>query len=122
MRWITVAAEYDQLDVTNLACFELIVRFVQSVGWCYLDKVRDAAAGSSKASCKGSSTAIAPEELAAFSGAHPSSELCMICPALLEHVKSTTEKEASILKSVRQARLERAAHRSGKDVPGLVDP
>lgn len=65
MRWITVAAEYDQLDLTNVAWAEMALRQPQTIEWIYMDRVREADAGTGNG--KGQ-VGFSPEELSAFSG------------------------------------------------------
>ncbi len=116
MRILTVGGEYGQIDLTNCAWSEVAFRQAQMVEWTYLGKPRDGDSGG-KSGGKGNSHGMGTEEVSAFVGASRAGDLAMICPALLQRVKSETERDASILKSVRQARVERAARESGK----LVD-
>lgn len=117
LRMLAVAAEYDQLDLTNCAWAEMALRQCQTIEWVYLDRLREIdGAGSSSGKGGGKSRdPIAPEELSAFNGVSRVGDLAMVCPTLLGHVKITTERDASILKAVRQARHERQARKTGKD-------
>lgn len=51
------------------------------------------------------------EEQTSFGGVTRQYATLMICPQLLEHVKTETEREASLAKNLRKAREEREASR-----------
>ena len=51
------------------------------------------------------------EEQTTFGGVTRQFSTLMVCPELLDHVKSETEKEASLAKNLRKAREEREAAR-----------
>ena len=100
MKVIELGAEYDQLDLHNLASFECVFRRAQTTEWVYHDRIREADAGLGK-------DRLAPEEMAAFSGLSRAGDALMVAPQLLDHVKSVTEKDAAIMKNIRKAREER---------------
>ena len=101
MRLLQVALEYDQLDVKNLACMELVLREAQTIEWSHMEKIRDDKAMGG----------LLPEERAAFAGISKSGGVLMVCPELLEHVRSSVEADAKILKNIRVAREEREHRR-----------
>ncbi len=98
-----LAGCYDQLDLTNLAFAEAMFRRIQVIEWVHHERVRDvdAVAGDR----------ITVEELAAFSGTARTSDVLMVSPTLLNHVKSVVETDVTIMKSVRKAREERELRR-----------
>jgi hypothetical protein len=99
---LELAGSYDQLDLSNCAFAESICRRLQIIEWAYSEKVKDVAGS-------GAGARLDYEEVAAFSGrAGHSENSIMVCPELLDHVKSTVEKDAVILKNLRKAREERA--------------
>ncbi|CAK0890061.1 unnamed protein product, partial [Prorocentrum cordatum] len=103
LRIIELAGQYDQLDVTNLACMEAAARRVQTIEWAYHDKIRETDAGST--------SRLSIEEATAFSGLSRAGDLMMVAPALLEHVKLQVEKDAAIMKNIRKAKEERELRR-----------
>lgn len=109
------AAECDQLDLSNLAWVEMALRQAQTIEWAYIARLRDKDSNAKGGNGKGQQ-GLAREEVAASTGITRAGDIAMICPALLGHVEGATEKEASILKHIRQARQERAARKSGKSV------
>ncbi|CAK0828904.1 unnamed protein product [Prorocentrum cordatum] len=103
LRIIELAGQYDQLDVTNLACMEAAARRVQTIEWAYHDKIRETDAGST--------SRLSIEEATAFSGLSRAGDLMMVAPALLEHAKLQVEKDAAIMKNIRKAKEERELRR-----------
>eukprot|EP00959_Pyramimonas_sp_CCMP1952_P241601 5049536-Pyramimonas_sp.AAC.1 len=69
LRIIELAGQYDQLDVTNLACMEAAARRVQTIEWAYHDKIRETDAGST--------SRLSIEEATAFSGLSRAGDLMM---------------------------------------------
>jgi len=106
---VELAGVYDQLDLTNCAFAEAAFRRIQTIEWVHHDRVRDheAIAGDR----------ITVEEMAAFSGASKASDVLMVAPALLSHVKRVVETDVTIMKSARKAREERELRRK-KKTPG----
>ena len=94
----------DQLDCCNLLSAELQFRRLQTVEFSYAEKARE---GESR-SVGGK---LSLEEQTSFGGVTRQFSTLMICPSLLEHVKSETEREASLAKNLRKAREEREASR-----------
>ena len=107
---LTLSAEYDQLDLSNLAWAEAALRRMQTIEWVYHDKVRE--------NEQVAGDRISVEEMTAFSGTHKAGETVMICPSLLSHVRSQVESEVGIMKSVRKAREERDLRRKKKPGKG----
>ena len=105
MKVLEFGALYDQLDLTNLAMAECLLRRAQTIEWVYHDKLRD----------EGSATKdrLSVEEMNAFSGLDRTGDHLMVAPALLEHVKSVVEKDAAIMKNIRKAREERELRKKG---------
>eukprot|EP00973_Karenia_brevis_P037545 5180654-Karenia_brevis.AAC.1 len=60
MKYLELAGEYDQLDLSNCAVIEAILRRAQTIEWVYHDRVREADLGGAK-------DKISPEEWVAFS-------------------------------------------------------
>ena len=48
LKLLELAGEYDQLDVSNLAFAEALMRRVQTIGWAYHDKLREVVVGNQK--------------------------------------------------------------------------
>ena len=108
---IKMLGEYDQGDLTNLASAELLFRRLQTIEFSYLEVIREQEqklAGSSGGS------KLSVEEQALFSGQARSSSSLMISPTLLEHARSETEKEASLLKNLQKVREGKEALRKNK--------
>ena len=106
MKYLELAGTYDQLDLSNCAFAEAILRRAQTIEWAYHDRLREADSASSK-------DKMSPEEFAAFSGFSKAGDLLMVAPQLLEHVKTQVEKDAAIMKNIRKAREERELRRKG---------
>ncbi|CAK0883778.1 unnamed protein product, partial [Prorocentrum cordatum] len=106
MKYLELAGTYDQLDLSNCAFAEAILRRAQTIDWAYHDRLREADSASSK-------DKMSPEEFSAFSGFSKAGDLLMVAPQLLEHVKTQVEKDAAIMKNIRKAREERKLRRKG---------
>ncbi len=106
---IEFAGCYDQLDLTNCAFAEAAFRRIQTIEWVHHERVRDSdvVAGDR----------ITAEELSAFAGTSKTSDVLMVSPALLSHVKQVVETDVTIMKSVRKAREERELRRKKKGPP-----
>ena len=103
---IDMAGTYDQLDLTNLAWAESVMRRLQTIEWAYHEKLRESGSGVGK---------MEPEEMSAFAGTSKSGSIMMVCPELLDHVKGVVERDAVIMKNLRKAREERAEKGKKKD-------
>ena len=106
---LTLSAEYDQLDLCNMAWAEAALRRMQTIEWVYHDKLKD--------NEQVAGDRISVEELAAFSGTHKGGDATMICPSLLSHVRGQVETDVSIMASVRKAREERGLRRKTRQGP-----
>lgn len=107
---VELAGCYDQLDLTNLAFAEAAFRRIQTIEWVHHDRVKDMEATAGDR--------ITVEEMTAFSGVSRSSDVLMVAPALLSHVKTVVETDATIMKSVRKAREERELRRKNQKTKG----
>ena len=89
--------------VSPPSTYEAAVRRIQTIEWVHHEKVRDSdlVAGDK----------ITVEEMAAFSGTTRTSDVLMVSPALLSHVKSVVSTDVTIMTSVRKAREERELRR-----------
>lgn len=92
----------DQLNGCNLLSVEIQFRRLQTIEFSYAEKAREA----ENRSMPGK---LSIEEQSSFGGVTRQFSTLMICPSLLEHVKTETEKEAVLQKSLRKAREEREA-------------
>ncbi|CAK0898367.1 unnamed protein product [Prorocentrum cordatum] len=106
MKYFELAGSYDQLDLSNCAFAEAILRRAQTIEWAYHDRLREADSASSK-------DKMSPEEFSALSGFSKAGDLLMVAPQLLEHVKAQVEKDAAIMKNIRKATEERELRRKG---------
>ena len=107
---LDLAGRYDALDVTNLACMEHAARRIQTIEWGYADRLKPASSGLGGR--------IDVDEALAFSG-RAGATSAMVSPALLDHVKTVTERDALILKNIRKARDERVERaKAGKKIKG----
>jgi hypothetical protein len=94
----------DQLNGCNLKSVEIQFRRLQTIEFSYAEKARE----NENRSMPGK---LSLEEQSSFGGVTRQFSTLMICPSLLEHVKTETEKEAVLQKSLRKAREEREAAR-----------
>lgn len=107
----------DQLNGSNLLSVEIQFRRLQTIEFSYAEKAREA----ENRSMPGK---LSLEEQSSFGGVTRQFSTLMICPSLLEHVKTETEKEAVLQKSLRKAREEREAAKkasAGKKKAGGED-
>ena len=93
------ALQYDQLNISELGCFEAIARRYQMVEEMYSAALRDAEAGS------GSSDWL--DERHIFLGHERSRGHALISPELERHVAGKLQEESSVLKERRKGREER---------------
>jgi hypothetical protein len=109
MQILQHASSYDQLDVCNLASFEVLLRRAQTIEYCYIEKSREISnVGQGKFGPR-----LSFEEQTAFMGV-VRSDMYMVAPALLSHIKDTVKEDAELSKNLRLAREERAnANKAG---------
>ena len=112
LRSLEHAGCYDNVDVSNVAALEVVVRRVQLIEYAYAER-RGVPKGKGKGKANEyDSTADRAgliEESAVFSGIHRENGEMMVAPELLEYVSKEIEKDASIMKQIRKARDERKA-------------
>lgn len=102
------ALQIDQVDGFNLSFDEVMFRRLQTIEYAHSERAREA-----ESRAVGGRLSI--EEQQTFGGLVRHAQTLMICPALLEHVKSEVEKEVGLQKNMRKIREEReAARKSGK--------
>ena len=91
MRVFEVAVCYDNLNVSELASFELLARRVQLAAWRHRDRlvVRNAVDD------------LADDEYL-YMGASETKGSVMVCPALSDHIGQALHKEATIAKERRK--------------------
>ena len=94
----------DMLDGTDLVSIETKFRRMQTIEFAHWDKAKDQES-------KGIGGKLTLEEQAAFSGVTRAHAAIMICPDLVEHVRSELEREGKLNKNLRLAREEREARR-----------
>eukprot|EP00438_Fugacium_kawagutii_P021515 Skav212741 [mRNA] locus=scaffold1199:108583:113900:+ [translate_table: standard] len=97
----------DQLDAYNLLSIEVQFRRLQTIEFSYSEKAKELES-------KSVGGRLSLEEQTTFGGITRQYSTLMICPELLDFVKSETEKEASLAKNLRKAREERESARKGK--------
>ena len=101
----------DQVDGCNMLSVEIQFRRLQTIEFSYSEKARELEA-------KAVGGRLSLEEQTTFGGVTRQFSTLMICPDLLDHVKSEMEKEASLAKNLRKAREEREnARKSRKGKP-----
>ena len=101
MMVLKLALQTDQLDGANLACIETLFRRVQTIEFGWAERVREREA-------KGpGGNRLSVEEQSVFGGLVRQASTLMICPELVDHVRSEVEKEAKLQKALRVAREER---------------
>ena len=99
-----VAMEYDQVDCTNLACMELVLRQLQVIE----ERNKDRIISGSSSDASGSQ-----QEYQSLMSTSGDAQYCM-CPALKEYLASEVGKAMLIDKERRKAREERELARQKK--------
>ncbi len=119
-RYLDLAVMYDQVDASNLASLEAIVRRLQLIEFQYRERSREALRGGSHAGAASSSlTGLAVmqgEEAALFDGEGKTDTSVCVCPQLVEWISGELEKTAKIDKAARKAREEKALARGSADL------
>lgn len=98
------ALQIDQVDGFNLVFVEVMFRRLQTIEYAHSERAREAESRS-----VGGKLSI--EEQQTFGGLVRHAATLMICPSLLDHVKSEVEKEVGLQKNMRKIREEREAAR-----------
>ena len=96
----------DQLDGSNLLMVEYQFRRLQTIEFGHSERAREAESKSYQGK-------MSLEEQYAFAGTTRASATLMICPDLLDYVRTEVEREAKLAKNLRVAREEREALRKG---------
>jgi hypothetical protein len=100
--------QVDQYNGYNSLGIEVIFRRLQTIEFAYAERARENEA-------KSVGGRLALEEQQVFGGLTRQAATLMVCPQLLEHVRSEVEREASLQKNLRKSREERElARKSGK--------
>ncbi|CAK0886194.1 unnamed protein product, partial [Prorocentrum cordatum] len=99
----------DQLDGSNLIMVEYQFRRLQTIEFGHSERAREAESKSYQGK-------MSLEEQHAFAGTTRASATLMICPELLDYVRTEVEREAKLAKNLRVAREER----EGRGRPPLV--
>lgn len=97
----------DQFDAYNFLSVEIQFRRLQTIEFSFSEKAKELES-------KSVGGRLSLEEQTTFGGITRQYSALMICPELLDFVKSETEKEASLAKNLRKARGGRDAGRKGK--------
>lgn len=110
MQSLEIAGCYDGLDVVNLASVELLLRKAQLVEFSYSERgPAPPMPDGEKKKGKGKDSRIGMyDETAIFLGSHKEFGEIMVCPDVLEYVQKEVEREAGVMKQIRNAREERS--------------
>jgi hypothetical protein len=112
MRMFERFGVYDGLDVCNIAAIEDLMRQAQLVEHVYL---QEGEPNAGKGKGKGKQIGLY-DEGAIFAGTHRECGDAMVAPELLDYVSKEVERDASILKQVRnERRLLHPKKKDGKD-------
>jgi hypothetical protein len=98
------ALQIDQVDGFNLVFVEVMFRRLQTIEYAHSERAREAES-------KSVGGRLSIEEQQTFGGLVRHAATLMICPSLLDHVKSEVEKEVGLQKNMRKIREEREAAR-----------
>ena len=111
------ALQVDQLNGYNNLFLEVIFRRIQTIEYSYADRAREQES-------KAVGGRMSLEEQQTFGGVTRQAGTLMICPELLDYVKSEVERDASLAKNLRKAREERelARRQGGKKKQGEDAP
>jgi hypothetical protein len=113
---IKLAGSYDQMDVSNLASIEVLMRRAQTIEYCYQDRVRE----NQNTQHQKYGPRLTLEEQSAFMGVSRT-DMCMIDPALLSHIKDHVKEDAELAKNLRLAREERTNANKNKKKNGETE-
>ena len=111
-RYLSLAGEYDQLDMGNLAVVEAICRRLQLIEYQYRERSREAtrggAQGGSASSALTGLTVMSGGEADLFDGIGAADNSVCVAPKLVEWIAAELQKTAAIDKAARKAREERS--------------
>ena len=110
LRAVALGGCSDQVDLTNLALAEHLLREAQLVEHHYRNIERDHEEKNRKER-KGGAVGLPAQEVELFLGAEKGAVDCMISPDLTEFVSKALERDANVQKQSRKAREERALAR-----------
>jgi hypothetical protein len=102
LRVIQMAVEFDQLNITELASFELLARRAQMAEWRHRDRL-----------ISRNSIEDGLEDDYLYMGTAETRGLILMAPDLADHVTGELHKEANILKERRKVKEERRTSRAG---------
>ena len=102
MRVLELAIVFDQLNVAELASFELLLRKAQLAEWRHRDRLLANGADD-----------IGEDEFL-YLGTSETRGLLMVCPELSDHITAELHKEASVMKERRKLRDERRISRGAQ--------
>ena len=101
MRMVELGLSFNQLNLGELASFELLMRKAQMAEWRHRDRLA-AVAGDDMM-----------EESYLYLGTGETRGLVMVAPSLVDHINQEMHREAQILKERRKAKEERALQQGG---------
>ena len=104
LRALQAGAEYDQLDLVNLASMEHLIRSAQLIEYYHRERSRQEGAS-------GSTAGMDLEEQTVMLGVHQNQGNLMIAPDLITYTSKELERQSAIDKQSRKAREERALRR-----------
>ena len=105
---VKIAGTYDQVNVANLASFEVIFRRLQTLEYCYSDRAEEL----SNNQHQRFGPRLTMEEQSAFMGL-TRSQVCMVDPQLLSYIREHVKERADLSKCLRLAREEREGRQRG---------
>ena len=100
-RLLQTATVFDQLNIGELACMELVSRRLQMCEYKYRDRILGRIQGGE-----------VEEDAHLYMGTGETRGMLCISPALLSHVTDEQHKEAAVMKEKRKLKEERALNRS----------
>lgn len=98
------ALQTDQINGYNSMFMEVIFRRIQTIEFAYAERAREAES-------KAIGGRLSLEEQQTFGGLTRQASTLMVCPELMDFVKSEVERDASLAKNLRKAREERELNR-----------
>ncbi|CAK0890294.1 unnamed protein product, partial [Prorocentrum cordatum] len=107
--YLKALLHHDQVDASDILSVEMMFRRLQTIEYCYSDKLRERSTGSSGGR-------LTADEQAAFGATARAETRLIVPPALLESAEQELERGASLAKSLLKAREARES--LGKKRPG----